>query len=224
MGYRHPKNLRDILVNANIPRKPGDNEVDLNYVEPIPVAEAAQVQICIAPQKQKSILDYFRKKERTAGPNIGPSTETANKRDASPTPSSSRLGTAPSKRGHKYCSLKNCRYCPRLNKSGEIVSNTTGNSYKCMSNISCRSSNLIYCITCTRCGMQYVGQTSLRLKDRFVHHFYSIEQSNLNLVVGRHFNENGHNGLFDVEISVLEYIFRPPKSPASVPIRNKIEC
>ena len=75
-----------------------------------------------------------------------------------------------------------------------------------MKKVSCRSSNLIYCITCTRCDMQYVGQTSLRIKDRFVHHYYSIERPDLTKVVGRHFAARDHNGTFDLQISVLEFI------------------
>ena len=48
--------------------------------------------------------------------------------------------------------------------------------YRCISNPSCRSSNLIYCITCKICQMQYVLQTSLRLKDRFVHHYIPLKK------------------------------------------------
>ena len=92
-----------------------------------------------------------------------------------------------------------------------------------MKNISCRSSNLIYCITCTRCGAQYVGQTSLRLKDRFVHHFYTVEKPDLTKVVGRHFAAPDHRELADMSISVLEFIKKAPKSPAAGIIRDRVE-
>lgn len=36
VGYRRPKNLRDILVNANIPRQEGDERADPNFVEAPP--------------------------------------------------------------------------------------------------------------------------------------------------------------------------------------------
>jgi hypothetical protein len=134
-----------------------------------------------------------------------------------------RKGTDPSKRGFNFCNTTRCRYCPKLNKTGSIESRTTGASFECMKNISCRSSNVIYCVTCKRCNMQYVGQTSLRVKDRFVHHFLDIEKGDKLKSLGRHFSQRDHNGVNDLEISVLEFIKKPPKSPAAILIRNRIE-
>ena len=71
--------------------------------------------------------------------------------------------------------------------------------------------------------MQNVGQTSLIIKDRFVHHFYSVEKPDTTKVVGRHFAAPSHRELEDMEISVLEFIKRPPKSPASVIIQDRVE-
>ena len=62
---------------------------------------------------------------------------------------------------------KNCRYCPTLNKTGEIVSTTTGRNFQSMKSVNCQSSNLIYAITCNYCHIQYVGQTKNRLLTRF---------------------------------------------------------
>ena len=103
-----------------------------------------------------------------------------------------RLGTNPSKRGFKFCSNNRsyCRYCPKLNRVGLSKALCKENKY--MKNISCRSSNLIYCITCKRCGIQYVGQTLLRTTDRMGDHFYHIEKSNTPMTVARHFSQRGH--------------------------------
>jgi hypothetical protein len=103
------------------------------------------------------------------------------------------------------------------------MSNTTGASFECMKNMSCRSSNLIYCITCKVCGVQYVGQTLLRVKDRFVHHLSDIFNADATKTVGRHFSQNGHNGHHDVEISVLEFFKKSPRSPAAKIIRDRIK-
>ena len=92
-----------------------------------------------------------------------------------------------------------------------------------MKNISCRSSNLIYCITCDRCGIQYVGQTSLRLKDRFQKHYYVVDKRDTTHSVGNHYSHHTHEGVDDMTISVLEYIKRAPKSPAAATIRDRIE-
>ena len=82
---------------------------------------------------------------------------------------------------------------------------------------------IVYAITCRKCATQYVGQTSLRLKDRFVHHFRDIEFSDPNKSVGRHFSQHDHIGFKDMEITVLEFIRAPPKSPQGATIRNVIE-
>ena len=213
-GYRRPKNLRDHLVTAKIPYKAGDEAADPNHL--LATQQSTHLQeegpTTVQPKtKQRSILDYLR-----TTPKVTPKIPT-------PTPSATRLGTDPNKRGHTFCNLKRCRYCDLLNKSGNITSFTTGSSHNCMSNISCRSSNLIYAITCNKCGIQYVGQTSVRLKDRFVHHFRDIELSNPDKTVGRHFSQRNHQGSKDMTISVLEFIKAPPKSPKAVIIRNRIE-
>ena len=92
-----------------------------------------------------------------------------------------------------------------------------------MCNISCRSSNLIYAITCNKCNKQYVGQTSLHLKDRFVQHFRDIEVHNKGKSIGRHFGSSDHSGFKDLQISVLELIRAPPRSPQTSTIRNRVE-
>ena len=93
-----------------------------------------------------------------------------------------------------------------------------------MMKISCRSSILIYCITCKRCGKQYVGQTSLRLKGRFVHHFYSVEKPDKSKPVGNHFSKLDHKGIDDMDIHVLEFISKPPKSDGASKIRDMEKC
>ena len=60
----------------------------------------------------------------------------------------------------------------------------------------------------------YVGQTLLRIKDRFKAHFYSIEKPDLLQVVARHFADKTHNGILDV---------KAPRSPAAAIIRDRVE-
>jgi hypothetical protein len=92
-----------------------------------------------------------------------------------------------------------------------------------MTNISCRSSNLIYCITCKARKKQYVGQTSLKIKGRFVHHYYTVDKEDLTKPVGKHFSRKDHNGIKDMDIHVLEFIKMPPKSEAALQVRNRVE-
>ena len=46
------------------------------------------------------------------------------------------------------CATKNCRYCPKLNTTGRIMCSVTHREYSSKIRVDCKSSNLIYCITC----------------------------------------------------------------------------
>jgi len=121
------------------------------------------------------------------------------------------------------CKTENCEYCPKLNKSGRIKSSHTGRSYVSKHNVTCNSSNIIYCITCKKCGKQYVGQTKRRLKDRCVQHFYHIKKRDKSFPIGRHFNLPDHNGTDDVELHIVDFIHRHPDSITAAKLRDLIE-
>ena len=110
-----------------------------------------------------------------------------------------------------------CRYCPRLNRNGNILSNTFQRLFNCKVNINCQSENLIYSITCNTCGIQYVGQIRNRILSRFQGHFYDIKTGNDN-TVARHFNkctptQTGQKS--DFSISVLSFIHQQPQTLVS---------
>ena len=80
-----------------------------------------------------------------------------------------------------------CRYCPKINKTGTLVSTHNSRKYQSMIKVTCQSSNLIYVITCKTCGIQYVGQTKNRLLTRFQGHIFDITH-NTDTTVARHLN------------------------------------
>jgi hypothetical protein len=49
------------------------------------------------------------------------------------------------------CKTKNCNYCPKINKTGRITSSALGREYVSKHNVTCKSNNIIYCITCKTC-------------------------------------------------------------------------
>ncbi len=63
----------------------------------------------------------------------------------------------------------------------------------------------------------------LRLKDRFVHHLRDIEMGTVDKSVGKHFASANHNGHKDVQISVLEFIKKAPRSTQAIGIRLRVE-
>ena len=220
-GYRRPKNLRDILVRAVVSPKIGDQEADASHTA---IPQPPVVPDTTAKTKegslQKSITDFFRR--------VNPLTRLRSKKiTATPqlpaTTPNQRMGSSNKELGFSFCNKQYCRYCPKLNKTGTIYCTVTDSTHRCMKNVSCRSSNLIYAITCNRCGMQYVGQTMLRLKDRFVHHFHDIDIADKEKTRSKHFSQSSHNGFNDLQITVLEFIKKPPRSPQAVVIRNRVE-
>ena len=92
----------------------------------------------------------------------------------------------------------------------------TGRKYVTKINISCQSHNIIYCIECKTCGLQYVGETGRRLMDWFQGHFSTIrnlkartktllhDQFNLPILV------HTHHGVDDFNIFVLDFIHMSP--------------
>ena len=70
--------------------------------------------------------------------------------------------------------------------------------------IDCNSKNLIYLISCRQCHKQYVGQTSMTLRDRINNHLSCI-RTHKNNPIGLHFNMPNHN-LNDFSIQGIELI------------------
>jgi hypothetical protein len=121
------------------------------------------------------------------------------------------------------CTNTRCRYCPCINKTGTITSKTTGRHYTTKYNVNCKSNNLIYCISCSICGMQYVGQTKRRLMDRMSEHFLTIKKADPLSPIGGHYNTTGHHGISDVIIHILDFISCPPDSYRAKHLRDVIE-
>ena len=121
------------------------------------------------------------------------------------------------------CNRPFCIYCSKLDRSGYIVSSTTNRRYRTRTNITCRCTNLIYGIECRICGKIYVGQTKRRIMDRLMEHFRNIRQKCQTHIVGRHYNSQGHGGLRDVRVYILDFIPAHPESMAAANMRDSVE-
>ena len=105
-----------------------------------------------------------------------------------------------------------CRYCPLLNVSGSFTCKTTNEILQSKKYVNCQTLNCIYLITCSSCGIQYVGQTKNKILTRFNSHYFDI-QHNSDTTVARHFNKCPRNNpaKFDgLGISILSFIRSPP--------------
>ena len=72
------------------------------------------------------------------------------------------------------CDKSNCIYCASLNKTGKICCKTLNSVFTAKYNVSCQSHNIVYCLTCRTCGLQYVGMTKRKFQERLREDFRNI--------------------------------------------------
>lgn len=94
--------------------------------------------------------------------------------------------------GFYHCGRKNCTTCQHSNEAEQFTSNKTGREFRLKQCINCHSSNIIYLLTCRKCGMQYVGETGRKLKERVGDHLRDI-RNRAKTPVAIHFNSPGHD-------------------------------
>ena len=69
-----------------------------------------------------------------------------------------------------------CRVCELARPTRRIDDNETRNVYAITHRLTCHDRNVIYCVTCTSCGLRYVGQTSRPLRRRIGEHLNDIRR------------------------------------------------
>ena len=96
----------------------------------------------------------------------------------------------------EVCKRNRCTHCARINTGTSFTSRATGNTFELRHNMNCKSENLVYLITCKKCSLQYVGQTTQQVSKRMNSHKFDI----CNFVdpafasnVAIHFNSENHS-------------------------------
>ena len=102
-------------------------------------------------------------------------------------------GTFPCKRG-------NCKTCDYIDSTTTI--SAPKSNYKIKHQFSCAPSHLIYCISFSRCGMLYIGETGRTLRTRFGEHRRAVQANDVHQPVARHFNAGNHC-ISDMKIRAL---------------------
>lgn len=109
--------------------------------------------------------------------------------------------------GCTKCTSKKCAVCPFLEESTKFSSVVTGESFPITSHIHCKSSWIIYLISCKRCGLQYVGKTSTTLYTRFTNTKSDIKGKKKKLPIVDHFNLQNHS-IDDISLKGIESIHK----------------
>ena len=89
------------------------------------------------------------------------------------------------------CGKKRCKLCSIITIGSCFSSSSTKLTYSISENMSCGSLNTIYLVTCTKCNIQYIGETGRTLRERFNNHRSDI-YLNKNTAIAKHFNEILH--------------------------------
>lgn len=98
----------------------------------------------------------------------------------------------PSNLGSWRCNSTKCIACQHINQGAQLRSSHNGRTFIIRNKINCKTSNLVYVITCGHCNLQYVGETSRTLADRINDHLSNIRR-NKSTPVAIHFNLSGHS-------------------------------
>ena len=104
--------------------------------------------------------------------------------------------------GNKKCNKPPCKMCPYVLETKNIKSKTN-QSFETTNLFHCKTTGVIYVITCGKCAKQYVGQTGKRCVDRFGQHINYVNR--FTEATGKHFNLPGHSHK-DLQVQVIEKV------------------
>ena len=105
-----------------------------------------------------------------------------------------------------------CQFCLlHLNSSTSFKSTVTNDSFSLTKSshdieIACKTKNVVYLITCAKCGIQYVGMTTQTINSRFDGHRTKIRNKKVSTVLCQHFWKEDHS-LSDIDVQII-YHFR----------------
>ena len=109
--------------------------------------------------------------------------------------------------GTSRCGQPRCKTCVHIKSGNRFRSATTGEEFRVKATADCRTSNVVYLIECSRCSIQYVGETENALRIRLTGHRSDIHHRRLDRPVAKHFNLLDHS-LDDLTIMIIEKIHR----------------
>ena len=100
----------------------------------------------------------------------------------------------------------NCPICPFVKEGKRVKATATNFTVEINRQVNCQSRNILYCITCDKCTVQYIGESDRTLQNRFSEHKgYAVNQK-INKATGEHFSQKGHR-VSDMKVTILEKIF-----------------
>ena len=93
--------------------------------------------------------------------------------------------------------------CKHVNQTTTFNSTKTGRKYTIREQMNCRTTWLVYLLTCKKCSIQYVGKTEWPFNERLNKHRFDVPISDAQ-VADKHFNLPNHNFDRDAKFTLIE--------------------
>lgn len=93
--------------------------------------------------------------------------------------------------GFSPCGDKRCNTCTLGTFGTSIPITSTGSTYTIKHHLTCKSSNVVYCVTCKKCRDQYIGETDQELHARQRGHLSDIRTNKQGIPYVEHFRVCG---------------------------------
>ena len=166
IAYRRNRNLNDLLVSRRLPR-----DTVVYPSQPSDFAIDKNSKIC-----EECGLSFSSGRGKT----IHYTKMHNNTQNQTKTPV-----------GFTRCGDKRCNTCKLGTFGSSIFVTSTNTTFQIKHQLTCKSSNVIYCITCKKCREQYVGETEQELHCRQRGHLHDINSNKSGLPYVTHFRECG---------------------------------
>ena len=164
LAYRRNRNLNDMLVSRRLPN-------NTNIIEPVQIDTDRTSNTC---EQCGRVFSTPR------GKTIHISIAHKNK----PSTQDSAVGF------HK-CNDKRCNTCKVGTFGNTIFITQKSQTFKIKQKMNCKSSNVIYCVTCKKCRGQYIGETEQEIHARQRGHLADIRSNKSGLPYVEHFRGCG---------------------------------
>ena len=122
------------------------------------------------------------------------------------------------------CYRPACIFCQNIKNKTRFTSTYTNRVYTknvYTNRANCESKNLIYMLTCSKCGKQYIGETKRALRIRISEHLSDIKHKR-DKPVSHHFNKTDHD-ITNCTFEIIQVMAGDPDSEPNTAIRRRTE-
>ena len=109
-------------------------------------------------------------------------------------------------KGCEPCNDKRCLCCKHVQTAVQIESTSSRFTFQILGKFNCKSANVIYCIECRQCKVQYIGETSQEFHCRFnLYRTDILHKKDLDII--KHYTSDNHT-IDDMKIYIIQGNFK----------------